>query len=139
MIVIAGWLGVTMLPVGGTVFAATCQDQLVDETFTCEFIDQGGGPGTETWQFTAPGTLGDFDLTVTDTGQTRGCSCQARGTFRDPEFDQNRAEFLCGLPAGDIAEAMSGRVTLFGEISAENVQFGGSTPGVSTLFRCRKS
>src|SRR6476660_9256689 len=37
VIVIAGWLGVTMLPVGGTVFAATCQDQLVDETFTCEF------------------------------------------------------------------------------------------------------
>ena len=118
----------------------TCEERLVGKTFHCEAIGQDGSEGTVIGTVTAPGTLGDFDLTVVEPEGDSfhyGCSCRAGGTFRDPHFDQDPAKFLCAAEVG--GEAVVGRVTRSGEIRSESVQVGKEADaiGLSTLFRCR--
>jgi hypothetical protein len=91
--------------------------------------------------FTAPGTSGDFDLTIVEPDGDSfryGCSCRAEGTFHEPDFDQDPAGFICANV--EVAgEAVVGRVTRSGKIRAESVQVGEEADaiGLSSLFRCR--
>jgi hypothetical protein len=120
----------------------TCEDSLVGKTFTCEVKGQDGSTATETWQFTAPGTVGDFDLRVVEeAGVVFGCSCRIAGSFNDPDFDQSRIEFLCVSTHNDVPEAVAGRVTLLSllrEIQAEGVQAGAAQGGRSSVYTCEQ-
>ena len=148
----AALLGMMLFSMGAVVFADDrddddgkpkhCERRLVGKTFQCEVIDQDGSEGTVIGTFTAPGTSGDFDLTVVEPdGESfhYGCSCRARGTFRDPDFDQDSEEYICANVEA-AGEAVVGRVTRSGKISGESVQVGEEADaiGLSSLFRCRR-
>ncbi len=137
--VVAGLLGLTMLPGGAMVLAGgsskNCEEKLVGQAFLCKVVGQSGNSGEAALDFTS-GTLGDFDLTFED-GDTYGCSCRADGDLDDPEFDQEEDGFLCAGTVASGPAVLVGRLKDDGKIKAEEIQTA-FTPTNSLLYKCKK-
>lgn len=88
-------LGTALAP--GQVGAASCQGVLVGKRYRCTVKSETGFVGDVCFEFVSPGAASpNFDLVGSSFfGDTLGCMCQAKGSFKRPKFNESTA-FLCG-------------------------------------------
>jgi hypothetical protein len=116
--------------------AMNCQDVLVNRAYQCSFVDDTGAAGTGCVKFTAPGTIGDFDVqaNIFSLNDVRsfnaGCSCTPTGSIKKPQFDAAKT-FDC-LPS-------FGPIVLAGKAGKTSITGGHMTRsnGATILFTCK--
>ena len=88
-------LGAAMAP--WQVGAVTCQEALAGKRYRCTVKSETGFVGDVCFEFVSPGTASpNFDMVGSSFfGDRLGCMCEAKGSFKRPQFNESTA-FLCG-------------------------------------------
>jgi hypothetical protein len=111
---------------------ATCGDRVANKVYRCTVTMEGaGGPFTDCFRFTSPGTVSDkFDLATDQLGTTLGCTCKAKGKPAKPKFGTAPA-FEC---TGDEDVSFEGTVSGNGKKIGKG--FAANAAGVGFVFSC---
>jgi hypothetical protein len=138
---------VTAMAVAGLVLlcaaavgATTCDGELDNRVFDCQFVSQDGERFTGCLQFGSPGAIGEIDLhadiqTSITTSQLAGaCSCGPTGSLRNPKFDTSKS-FDC------LATSTLGfPLIIAGKVGGPRITGGHTTAsgGFSSIFACTR-
>lgn len=112
---------------------ANCEDLLGDKIYRCQGKDEFyGEPFDECFRFnsTTPTVSNKFDLTVDGLYQTLGCSCKAKGNFKNPIWGGSN-EWECVTP--DSGYLWAGKVAGKGKISKVHAAH---ASGSTWVFNC---
>ena len=116
---------------------ANCQDLLGSDIYRCRVKADSTATFTDCFRFTAPETPSPLFALFSDVfTDVLACACQAKGTFRAPEFGAAKS-FHCVSPLeGPYGLAVAGAVKKKGRvIEGQAVDDVGS----SFMFRCTRA
>lgn len=110
-----------------------CEDLLGDNIYRCQGKnDSDGEPFDECFRFnsTTPTVSSMFDMTVDGLGETLGCTCKAKGNFKNPIWGESK-EWECVTP--DTGFVWAGKVAGKGKISKVHAA---DSSGRTYVFTC---
>ena len=106
-----------------------CQSKVVGKSYTCLEEDSPGSTETFDAEFETGGISTDFDLYYGMVDY--GCTCETKGSFSSPSFDENGTKFEC------VGDGNSWEVT--GTIKGKKVSLQASyIGGESAIVSCKE-